>query len=229
MGTRRKSRELAMQALFYMDTHGDISLENLERYCSNFKPSEKVRPFFLKLARGVITARSRIDAVIERFSSNWKMHRMSGVDRNVLRLAVYEVLFCDDIPAKVSINEAIDIGKKFGSGESGAFINGILDSIRLALDRGELTKGGQAPRGNLEKRCPRLGSPVPFKYCLDTGDATGPCFKIMDCWWEDFDIRSFLEKNLSPEALDRLLKAKPPPKVASLVELIEQAKKRTTD
>ncbi|MEN8245178.1 MAG: transcription antitermination factor NusB [Thermodesulfobacteriota bacterium] len=229
MGTRRKSRELAMQALFYMDTNGDISLENLELYCSNFQPDANVRPFFLKLAKGVINARSKVDAAIERFSSNWKMHRMSGVDRNVLRLAVYEVLFCDDIPVKVSINEAIDIGKKFGSSESGAFINGILDSIRLALEKGELKKEGAVPRDNQEKRCPRLGGPVPFKYCMDTGDGTGPCFKIMDCWWEDFDIRSYLEQNVSPEALNRLVKAKPPPKVTSLVELIEQAKKRTAE
>ena len=73
MGSRRQSRELAMQALFYMDTNGDISLENLELYCSNFQPDANARPFFMKLAKGVINARSRIDAAIERFSSNWKM------------------------------------------------------------------------------------------------------------------------------------------------------------
>ena len=154
---------------------------------------------------------------------------MSGVDRNVLRLAVYEALFCDDIPVKVSINEAIDIGKKFGSSESGAFINGILDSIRLALEKGELKKEGAVPQDNQEKRCPRLGGPVPFKYCRDAGDGTGPCFKIMDCWWEEFDIKSYLENHLSRPALEKLMAAKPPSKVASLVELIAQAKKRTTD
>ena len=225
MGNRRKSRELAMQALFYMDTNGDISRENLDLYCSNFQPAKDVRPFLLKLVRGVIATRPRIDAVIERFSSNWKMHRMSGVDRNVLRLGVYEALFCDDIPVKVSINEAIDIGKKFGSRESGAFINGILDSIRIALEKGELKKGEDMPLDTQEKRCPRLGSLVPFKYCMRSGDADNPCFKIMDCWWEDFDVQSYLEKNLSPEAFHKLLQSKPPSKVASLVELIEQAKK----
>jgi len=230
MGIRRKSRELAMQALFYMDTNGDISLENLDLYCSNFQPAENVRPFFMRLAGGVIGVQSRVDAVIERFSSNWKMHRMSGVDRNVLRLAVYEVLFCEDIPIKVSINEAIDIGKKFGSDESGAFINGILDSIRKALDKGDLkTEAAAAPETHdvdtREKRCPRLGGPIPFKYCMDQGDNKGPCFKIMDCWWEDFDIKAYLEMNLSPAALDKLTASKPPAKVASLVELIEQAKK----
>ena len=73
------------------------------------------------------------DTVIEQFSSNWKLSRMSCVDRNVLRIAVFELLYCADIPPKVSINEAIDVGKRFGTEESGAFINGILDSIRLAM------------------------------------------------------------------------------------------------
>jgi N utilization substance protein B len=82
---------------------------------------------------GVIDEKDQIDALVERFSQNWKIHRMSCVDRNVMRIAVYELLYCDDIPPKVSINEAVDIGKKFGSQESGAFINGIMDSIRGAL------------------------------------------------------------------------------------------------
>jgi len=226
MGNRRKSRELAMQALFYMDTQGNISQENLDHYCSNFDPPKSVRPFFLKLVRGVIASKSRIDSVVEQFSSNWKIHRMSGVDRNVLRLAVYEALFCEDIPVKVSINEAIDIGKKYGTQESGAFINGILDSIRIALEKGEIqTMSAGGPEG-LEKRCPRLGGPVPFRYCMDAGDGDLPCFKIMDCWWEDFDIQAYLKKTLSGDELERLLKARPPSKVASIIELIEQAKKR---
>ena len=83
---------------------------------------------------GVQENRATIDALIEQFSSNWKLSRMSCVDRNVLRIAVFELLFCADIPPKVSINEAIDVGKRFGTEESGAFINGILDSIHLALE-----------------------------------------------------------------------------------------------
>jgi N utilization substance protein B len=80
---------------------------------------------------------SEIDAVIERYSDNWKISRMSGVDRNILRIAIYELMYCNDIPYKVTINEAIDIGKRFGSNESGAFINGILDGIRVALEEKE--------------------------------------------------------------------------------------------
>ena len=85
--------------------------------------------------KGVVSAKPEIDALIERFSNNWKVSRMSCVDRNVLRIAVYEMLLCKDIPSKVSINEAIDVGKKYGTEESGAFINGILDSIRVAMEK----------------------------------------------------------------------------------------------
>jgi len=138
MGVRRRARELAMQALFYMDANQDASSQMLERFCENFAPPQKARPFFLKLVNGVIKAKPQIDTLIERFSKNWSMQRMSRVDRNVMRIAVFEILFCPDIPPKVSINEAIDIGKKFGTEDSGAFINGIVDNIRIAIEKGEV-------------------------------------------------------------------------------------------
>ena len=126
-----------MQALYYMDIGKDISHARVELFLECFKSSENVDSFFGKLTDGVIEHWERIDEVIERFSSNWKINRMSCVDRNILRIAVFELLFCPDIPPKVSINEAIDIGKKYGTEESGGFINGILDIIRQALAKGE--------------------------------------------------------------------------------------------
>jgi N utilization substance protein B len=138
MGNRRKSRELAMQALFYMDMSPNDSNEILKNFCSNFTPPRKILPFFLKLVNGVMQGKGEIDSILERFSDNWKLSRMSCVDRNTMRVAVYELLYCHDIPYKVSINEAIDVGKKFGTKESGAFINGILDSIRMALENKEI-------------------------------------------------------------------------------------------
>lgn len=138
MGNRRKSRELAMQALFYIDMSQNNSNDLLERFCVNFNPSKKARPFFLKLVNGVVREKSEIDSIIEKFSDNWKISRMSCVDRNIIRIAVYELLYCQDIPPKVSINEAIDVGKKFGTDVSGAFINGILDSVRMALKKKEI-------------------------------------------------------------------------------------------
>ncbi len=124
-----------MQALFYMDMQKDASLDKLEHFCGCFGPSKKSRAFFLKLVTGVLEKRNEIDGMVERFSKNWKINRMSCVDRNVMRIAVYEMIYCDDIPFKVSINEAVDVGKKFGTQESGAFINGIMDSIREALEK----------------------------------------------------------------------------------------------
>ena len=138
MGNRRKSRELAMQALFYMDMSENYSNEMLERFCNNFTPSRKALPFFLKLVKGVIKVKPEIDAIIERFSDNWKLSRITCVDRNIMSIAAYELIWCHDIPPKVSINEAIDFGKKFGTEESGAFINGILDSIRTAIEKEEI-------------------------------------------------------------------------------------------
>ena len=138
MGIRRRARELAMQALFYMDTHQNGSPQMLERFCENFSLPHKVRPFFMKLVNGVLKAKPQIDTLIERFSKNWSVQRMSCVDRNVMRIAVFEMLFCSDIPPKVSINEASDVAKKFGTEESGAFINGIVDSIRIAIENGEI-------------------------------------------------------------------------------------------
>jgi N utilization substance protein B len=138
MGIRRQARELAMQALFSMDMSCSFSKQALSDYCTCFQPDKRTLPFFKRLVVGVFEHKKDLDSIIEGYSNNWKMRRMACVDRNVLRLAVFELLYCPDIPAKVSINEAIDIGKKYGSTESGAFINGILDSIRLAIENQQL-------------------------------------------------------------------------------------------
>ncbi|GAB6907014.1 N utilization substance protein B homolog [Desulfosarcina cetonica] len=140
MGTRRISREQALQALFYMDMHHDaVDDDPVALFCSCFAKDKPAGPFFHRIVDGVRDHRETIDKEIERFSNNWKLSRMSCVDRNILRIAVFELLFCADIPPKVSINEAIDVGKRFGTEESGAFINGILDSIRMAMERSEVT------------------------------------------------------------------------------------------
>jgi len=148
MGIRRRARELAMQALFYMDMREDDPEEMLDLYCKCFSPAKKAYPFFNKLVTGVLDARDEIEGTIERFSSNWKISRMSCVDRNILRIAVYELIHCKEIPSKVSINEAIDVGKKFGTEESGAFINGILDSIRNVLETDPVEKEAETQINN---------------------------------------------------------------------------------
>jgi transcription antitermination protein NusB len=139
MGNRRKSRELALQALFYIDVCHEDARRALTLFCENFTPSKAALPFFLKLVLGVVNAKPAIDQVIKQYSSHWKLGRMACADRNILRIAVFELFCCQDIPPKVSINEAIDIGKKFGTEDSGAFINGILDSIHSAIETEGLT------------------------------------------------------------------------------------------
>ena len=150
-----------MQALFYMDMRHNHGMEMLDYFCLNFGPSKHVRPFLLMLVQGVIEHKEDIDHIIEKFSSNWKVSRMACVDRNIIRIAAYEMLFLKDIPQKVSINEAIDIAKKYGTEESGAFINGILDSIRKEMESGDIrmdnpgrvmfsSKNGEQPAGENE-------------------------------------------------------------------------------
>lgn len=136
--TRRHGRELALQLLFQIDMMGDDSSEAIAKFCENFGVATAEEPFMLKLVSGVREHVEGIDQWLVLSSSNWKLTRMSRVDRNVIRIATYELLYCDDIPAKVSINEAVDIGKRYGTEDSGAFINGILDNIRLRLEEQNL-------------------------------------------------------------------------------------------
>lgn len=146
MGQRRKSRELALQALFYMDMTDEFSTNSLNLFFKNFSSLNCDPDFFSVVIKGVIDSKEQIDDIIKKYSTNWKIGRMTYVDRNILRIGTFELLFCDDIPAKVTINEAIDIGKKFGSEDSGAFINAVLDKIRTSFNKDKKTlKNGDKP------------------------------------------------------------------------------------
>ncbi len=118
-----------MQALFCIDMLENGSEKLIEQVCAMMEPAPEVVAFCLRLVNGVLENREAIDRIIEEASSNWKISRMACVDRNLIRMAVYELLYCNDIPPRVTINEAVDIGKKYSTEESGAFINGVLDSI----------------------------------------------------------------------------------------------------
>jgi N utilization substance protein B len=132
MGDRRQARELALQALFFLDIHEGDPLGGLDDFCEAHAqelPSGG-EPFFRTLVEGVVAGKDRIDALVNQCSKNWRISRMPAVDRNIMRIAAFEMLEMGDIPCSVSINEAVDIGKKYGTRESGAFINGVLDRIR---------------------------------------------------------------------------------------------------
>jgi len=103
--------------------------EAIELFWANFEASEEARKFSSLLIEGTWNNREQIDSLISDSSENWTIARMSRVDKSILRMAVYELLFCRDIPPKVTLNEAIDLGKVYGSENSGAFINGILDAL----------------------------------------------------------------------------------------------------
>ena len=138
MTTRRKSRESALQALFSIDMHngpGPLSDEEIERLDRMIEVPQASRDYFLELVKGVSRFLVDIDQCISDTSSNWKLARMSAVDRNIIRIAVYEMRYRDDIPPAVAINEAIEVAKKFGTEKSGPFINGILDNLYIHFIR----------------------------------------------------------------------------------------------
>ncbi len=129
MGVRRKAREQALQILYEMEISKINASEALKLYWEDLanKPADK--EFTELIVRGVEVNREAIDEIIRRVSKNWQLNRMVKVDLTILRMAIFELLYCNDIPSKVSINEAIDLGKKFGTDDSAAFINGILDRV----------------------------------------------------------------------------------------------------
>jgi len=129
MGKRRQSRELAIQVLFHLEFNPGNPDEVFDLICENFSSQESSMPFSRQLVMGVCEKKVSLDELIGRSSRNWRLERMSRLDRCILRLAAFEILFMEDIPPKVSIDEALEIGKKFGSENSGSFINGILDNI----------------------------------------------------------------------------------------------------
>lgn len=132
---RRHSRAIALQILYQMDQNGIAPEEAIPLFYSlaegeadpEVKAPPGLRPFAERIVRGVFLHLADIDRMIASASDNWRLERMSIVDRNILRLGLFEMLHCPDIPPKVSVNEAIDLGKAYGTADSGAFINGILD------------------------------------------------------------------------------------------------------
>jgi N utilization substance protein B len=128
MGFRRKARELALQMLFETDFNRDRKTLPTSFWAEN-KALPQVRAFTELLVQGVVRHLSEIDKIIEKYTRHWSPERMAVIDRNILRFSIFELLFLKEIPPKVTMNEAIEIAKKYGNEDSGAFVNGILDHI----------------------------------------------------------------------------------------------------
>ncbi len=136
MGLRRDAREAAVQFLYQLDTHKPENVETaLAEFWRQSEAKDNVRDFANDLLRGTLEKKTEIDAKIASLADNWDFDRLAVVDRNILRLALYEMLFRPEIPPVVSINEAIDIAKKFSTAESGKFVNGLLDRVKKELLR----------------------------------------------------------------------------------------------
>ncbi len=144
MGHRRIARERALQALYQLDVQGKAPSSTSDALEAAWQAAaeggepattEEIRTFARELVECVRKELAVLDALIESHSHNWRVDRMSRIDRNVLRLGAYELKFRPDVPKKVSLNEAVELGKRFGTEESSAFINGLLDKLAQDVDK----------------------------------------------------------------------------------------------
>ena len=143
---RHKARELALQVLFQLDFHGHTEFW-LEQFWSQQTVSESIREFVNLLVTGVQNQHEELDQLIRRYAENWSLDRMPVIDRNILRLSIYELVWVPDVPAKVTMNEALELAKSFADADATRFINGILDKllkqdVRLRPKRTAMTANG---------------------------------------------------------------------------------------
>jgi N utilization substance protein B len=143
MSIRRRAREIALHVLYQLEMGQEDPREALALTFQHFRPQVKSQEFCARLVGGVWQHREQIDRLIEENSEHWKLARMASVDRNILRIATFELIACPDIPFKATLNEAIELAKKFGSEDSGAFINGILDKIHSLSQAGAFDRPEQ--------------------------------------------------------------------------------------
>ncbi len=132
---RRRARELALQVLFERDLRRKRVDDILAHVSLPASWDEDTRNFFLTLVRGVEEKEREIDRLISEVAEGWPLHRMATIDRNILRIATYEILFLPEVPSSVSINEAVELGKKYGAEESGRFVNGVLGRLVRHLEK----------------------------------------------------------------------------------------------
>lgn len=139
MGIRRISREATLQFLYQEDftitadqPFGYDLEERFDLFCTLFQVNKKARVYALTLLKGITSSLGEVDAEITKAATHWRLSRIAATDRNLLRIAVYEIIYCDNVPPQVAINEVVEIAKKFAGEESPKFINGILDAVLTA-------------------------------------------------------------------------------------------------
>ncbi len=134
MRKRTRAREVALKYLYQLDLRGSEFLSELSPFLEEAAAPGEVRDYARKLVQGYLADAQSIDGLIVSLSRNWELGRMAVIDRNILRMAIHELKAKDDVPPKVAINEAIELGKRFSTKDSGAFINGILDRVKSILE-----------------------------------------------------------------------------------------------
>ena len=145
---RRETREWIMQFLFQLDFNPEPVDIALKDFWAEKEPSENERAYAEEIIKGVVQCRSELDARLSKYAKRWDSERMGAVDRTVMRVALYEMLYREDVPPVVSINEAVHFAKDFSSFQSGRFVNGVLDRILQDLDRPART-AYRPPKGGL--------------------------------------------------------------------------------
>jgi N utilization substance protein B len=146
MGLRHAGRELALKALYQIDMRGKLSNDDLALFFDAFPADDRIRVFALRLVDGVQRDRALLDQQLAAALEHWSIGRLSRVDHNILRLALYELMRVNDVPARVTIDEAIELAKTYGDQESGRFVNGVLDQLAARLDlkgKGEESNPGK--------------------------------------------------------------------------------------
>ena len=134
-GKRRKARIVALQALFELDTVGHSPDDTMSRLLEDWPLAPDAQAFANELVKGVLASRERIDEVIRKTAPAWPLEQMAAIDRNILRLAIYEILIDNRVPMRAAINEAVELAKEFGSETSPKFVNGVLGSVSLLAAR----------------------------------------------------------------------------------------------
>jgi transcription antitermination protein NusB len=141
VGLRTAGRDLALKVLYQMDIVGDRSAENLRSLLASMPADPRAREFAARLVQGVSADLQHLDELLAQVITNWSISRLSRIDHNILRMAAWEMLHLDDVPARVTMDEAIELAKRYGERNSGQFVNGVLDV--LAERMGLKHKGDQ--------------------------------------------------------------------------------------
>jgi len=140
MTRRSRGREVALQVLYQIEQNPGFSAKEILRFCERrLLDDQPLVAFTRELVAGVRERRAEIDEAIQKVAENWRLDRMAAIDRNILRLGAYEILFDADVPAKVAINEALELAKRYSTAQSSRFVNGILDKV--AHNRANPTEG----------------------------------------------------------------------------------------